>query len=205
MGDIAFYIKIVKALEAIDAPYMIVGAFAGIAFGIRRVTFDVDILVDLRPEDADALAAYFPLPRYYADPDMMRDSTACGLMFNIIDSSRADKADLIPLSREPEYQVAFARRIRKELADLDGNRFETWCAQPTDIIIGKLRAWTEGRSIKHHSDIFDMLIFSLNNPNAEPINVDEISHEADAMGEETLVLWLNLVSQAQDEARQQNS
>jgi hypothetical protein len=61
---------------------MIVGAFAGLAFGVNRATFDVDILVDLRERDFDALAAYFPPPRYYADPEMMRDSTRLGIKFN---------------------------------------------------------------------------------------------------------------------------
>jgi hypothetical protein len=37
----------VRALDEIGAPYMIVGAFAGLSFGITRATFDVDILVDL--------------------------------------------------------------------------------------------------------------------------------------------------------------
>jgi hypothetical protein len=51
MSAIDFYIQVVKALDDIDAPYMLVGAFAGLAFGISRATFDVDILVDLQEED----------------------------------------------------------------------------------------------------------------------------------------------------------
>lgn len=203
MSDIAFYLQVVRALEAIDARYMIVGAFAGSAFGIRRLTLDVDILVDLRQEDADALASHFPSPRYYADAQMMRDSMARGIMFNIIDSAEGDKADLVPLTREPDYEVAFARRIRKEMADRMGNTFEAWCAHPTDIIIGKLRAWTEGRSAKHRSDIFDMLIFSsLSAADTERIDVDAISREAEALGDQTLLLWLELVAQAREEAQQ---
>jgi hypothetical protein len=42
---------------------MIVGAFAGAAFGVVRSTADIDILVDLREEHIEALAAKFPLPR----------------------------------------------------------------------------------------------------------------------------------------------
>jgi hypothetical protein len=34
---------------------MIVGAFGGYPFGSTRVTFDIDILVDLREQDFDAL------------------------------------------------------------------------------------------------------------------------------------------------------
>ncbi|MBN2394447.1 MAG: hypothetical protein JXR84_27180 [Anaerolineae bacterium] len=65
MSAICFYLKVIKALEEMQAPYLIVGAFAGLAFGVTRATFDVDILVDLHDEDFEALAAQFPLPRYY--------------------------------------------------------------------------------------------------------------------------------------------
>ena len=74
MSALKFYARVVRVLDEIEAPYMLVGAFAGLAFGITRSTFDMDILVDLREEDIQALANRFPLPRYYADPEMMRDS-----------------------------------------------------------------------------------------------------------------------------------
>lgn len=107
MTPISFYVQIVKALDEIDAPYMIVGAFGGYPFGITRVTFDIDILVDLREQDFEVLSQKFPLPRYYADPKMMRNSTEMGIMFNIIDTNGGIKADLVPLKREPDYQIAF--------------------------------------------------------------------------------------------------
>jgi len=78
---------------------MLVGAFAGLAFGITRTTFDIDILVDLRESDFQALADRFPPPRYYADPEMMRNSTRLGIMFNLIDSEEGVKADVVPLAR----------------------------------------------------------------------------------------------------------
>jgi hypothetical protein len=81
---LGFYFDVVRALDDIGASYMLVGAFAGSAFGIRRATFDVDILVDLHEPHFDLLAARFPPPRYYADPVQMRDSTRLGIMFNII-------------------------------------------------------------------------------------------------------------------------
>jgi hypothetical protein len=93
MNIIGFYLDVVRALDEIDAPYMLVGAFAASAFGLRRATFDVDILVDLQERHFDALAARFPPPRYYADPVQMRDSTRLGIMFNIIDTDQGAKAD----------------------------------------------------------------------------------------------------------------
>jgi hypothetical protein len=42
MDMLDFYIRVVKALDEIGAPYMIVGAFGGSVFGIVRSTNDID-------------------------------------------------------------------------------------------------------------------------------------------------------------------
>jgi hypothetical protein len=202
MSAIGFYIKVVQALDEISAPYMIVGAFAGLAFGVTRATFDIDILVDLDEQHFDALAARFPLPRYYADPQMMRESTRLGILFNLIDTEEGVKADLVPLSREPEYRTALARRIRQTFQDEQGIAFEAWCAQPADIIIGKLKAWNEGRSNKHPSDIFSMLVFSLGGSSDVPVDLQIVSTQAARMGMETLTLWKGLVGRAERAVRE---
>ncbi len=201
MSALGFYLKVVKALEEIQAPYMIVGAFAGLAFGVTRATFDVDILVDLHDEDFEALAARFPLPRYYADPEMMRNSTRMRIMFNIIDTEEGIKADLVPLTREPDYRIAFDRRVRQLFEDEEGNTFEAWCAQPTDIIIGKLKAWTEGRSEKHPLDIKAILVFTLSGFSPEAINLQAIEVEAARLGADTVKLWRELMFAAKEAVR----
>lgn len=96
--DLSLFVDILKTLENIDAPYMIIGAFAGTVYGINRVTYDIDIVVDLSERHIQSLSDNYPLPRYYADPEMIRNSIAMGIMFNIIDTERGEKADLMPLS-----------------------------------------------------------------------------------------------------------
>ena len=91
--DLSLFLDILKTLEKIHAPYMVIGAFAGTVYGITRVTYDIDIVVELMDEHADALSASYPLPRYYADPVMIRNSIEMGIMFNIIDTTRGEKAD----------------------------------------------------------------------------------------------------------------
>ncbi len=199
MSALKFYARVVRALDEIEAPYMLVGAFAGLAFGITRSTFDMDILVDLREEDIQALANRFPLPRYYADPEMMRDSMARGMMFNIIDSEEGVKADLVPLTREPQYRIAFERRIRRSFEDPDDIAFEAWCARPEDIIIGKLRAWAEGQSAKHPADIHDILVFLLSGESELPYDLEIVSVTAAQLGLPILKLWRELVAGAEAE------
>lgn len=201
MNALSFYFKVVQALEEIQAPYMIVGAFAGLAFGVNRATFDVDILVELRESDFDTLAARFPPPRYYADPEMMRDSTRLGMMFNLIDTELGVKADLVPLTREPGYRAAFERRIRQSFEDESGQTFEAWYAQPTDIIIGKLKAWDEGRSAKHPGDIHAMLVFAFSGLSDVELDLGAIGVAAARLGPETAELWHSLRARAEAEVQ----
>lgn len=201
MSLIAFYIEVVRALDEINAPYMIVGAFAGSVYGLTRVTYDVDIIVDLKESHFHALAARFPSPRFYADPDRMRDSTRMGIMFNLIDSTRGAKADLVPLSREPEYRYAFARRIRRTFFDENGESFEAWCARLEDIIVGKLQAWSEGRSPKHPNDIYAMLLFLFSGLGQEECDLKYIEARATHFGVDTAEVWSELVARAEREAR----
>jgi hypothetical protein len=199
MTPISFYVQIVNALDEIGALYMIVEAFGGYPFGITRVTFDIDILVDLREQDFDALSQKFPLPGYYADPEMMRNSTQMGIMFNIIDTSEGIKADLVPLKREPDYEGAFERRVRRNFVDPAGNAFSAWVAQPTDIIIRKLVAWNEGRSDKHPKDIHTMLAFDLSGSSDLPIDYETIAQEAKRLGQETFEMWNRVLANAKEE------
>lgn len=201
MTAISFYVQIVRALDEIGASYMIVGAFGGYPFGITRVTFDIDILVDLREQDFDALSERFPLPRYYADPEMMRNSTQMGIMFNIIDTNEGIKADLVPLKREPDYEIAFERRVRRNFVDPAGNAFSAWVAQPTDIIIGKLTAWDEGRSDKHPKDIYAMLAFDLSGSSDLSIDYETVAQEAKRLGRETLDMWNQVLANAKEEVK----
>jgi hypothetical protein len=196
-----FYVRVVQALDEIGAPYMIVGAFGGSAFGISRTTYDIDILVDLREQDFEALSQRFPLPRYYADPEMMRDSVDLGIMFNIIDTDEGIKADLVPLRREPDYKTAFERRVRREFVAPGGESFEAWVAEPTDIIIGKLKAWNEGRSNKHPADIYSMLVFDLSGFSDVSIDIKLISADAARISPETAELWRQLIVRARQETQ----
>lgn len=199
--DLSLFLDILKTLEGLRAPYMIIGAFAGTVYGITRVTYDIDMVVDLSDAHINALSAHYPLPRYYADPEMIRNSIALGIMFNIIDTERGEKADLVPLSGTPSYYPAFQRRIR-QLVEIPGAEpFEVWCAQPDDVIYGKLLAWDEGRSRKHEGDILEMLTYHYAKRGIHDHSIEEsIERILHQLSEETILLWQTIKSQAQKEA-----
>lgn len=193
MSEFSFYMDVLRALEAVGAAYMVVGAFGASAYGLTRSTHDVDIIVDLDSAACEALAACFPAPRYYADPQQMRDSIQRGITFNIIDGSQGVKADLVPLPQEPAYRTAFQRRVRCTVVDPQGQEFEVWCARPEDIIVGKLMAWQEGRSAKHPADIAVVLSFALSGLGATPFDVDYVTARAEQIGADALTLWHELL------------
>ena len=199
MSEFKFYLDVLKALDEVGSNYMVVGAYGASAYGLSRNTHDVDIIVDLDSAACDALALHFPPPRYYADPVQMRDSIRHGIMFNIIDGSQGVKADLVPLSREPTYQVAFRQRIRRQVQDGDGMPFEIWCARPEDIIVGKLMAWQEGRSTRHPSDIYTVLNFVLSGLAGMEFDVEYVARRATSIGADALRLWLAILDRVQRE------
>ncbi len=41
------YFSVIQTLERLDAPYVIIGAFAGMSYGVTRLTADMDIVVNL--------------------------------------------------------------------------------------------------------------------------------------------------------------
>jgi hypothetical protein len=201
--DLSIFFDILHTLEDIGAPYMIVGAFAAIVYGTTRTTYDIDIIVDLTEAHIQALADAYPPPRYYADPFQMRDSIRMGIMFNIIDSTRGEKADLIPLKMDPRYRRAFERRVRQTV-DVPGEEpFEVWCARPEDVIVGKLTAWAEGRSAKHETDIYQMMILYYLDPDSAPgVDFDPayVDAQARALGEDVVELWTSIKEAARREA-----
>lgn len=192
-ADLSLFLDILQTLERIDAPYMIIGAFAGTFYGINRVTYDIDIVVDLSEKHIQALSDSYPLPRFYADPEMIRNSISMGIMFNIIDTERGEKADLVPLGGTLEYRPAFERRARQTVEMFGEEPFEVWCAMPDDIVHGKLMAWTEGRSRKHETDIFDMLLHHYLRKETI-LNISIIDGYAKKMGEDTFQLWEDIKS-----------
>ena len=202
--DLRLFFDILQTLDRINAPYMIIGAFAAAIYGNTRTTYDIDIVVSLNEQQILALAATYPPPRYYADPEQMRNSIRLGISFNIIDGKMGDKADLSPLTRDSRYRWAFQNRVRQTIDLPDGTPFEAWCARPEDVIIGKLLAWAEGRSRKHEIDIYGMMLAHYTRVLlGQDAQFDEgyVTAQAKKLEEEVLEFWASINEAAQQEVR----
>jgi hypothetical protein len=151
----AFFTYVIKVLENLGIPYMVVGGFAAIFYGEPRLTIDVDIVVDMEPEHIKPLVAAFPVPDYYVSEEGIRDSLQRGYPFNVIQSATGAKVDLVPLPRDPFTRSAFQRRQRLEFDE--AGRSATFIT-PEDIIVAKLIAHRETGSDKHLRDARGVLV-----------------------------------------------
>jgi hypothetical protein len=202
--DRSLFADILHALETLDVPYAIVGAFAAAAYGAARATYDVDIVVDLSDKHIQSLVARYPPPRYYADPQQMRKSIRQGIMFNIIDGHMGQKADLLPVTMNPVFVGMLARRTRLAVEVPGGEVLQAWCASPSDVVIGKLMAWAEGRSKKHETDIYDMLVFHfLELDLSTPLDEAAVDAAAETLGPDVAEVWARLREAAREEAGRQ--
>ena len=144
---------VIQVLEEQGVTYMLVGSMASIIYGEHRFTADVDIVVELNAEQADALCAAFPAGEYYVSPEAAREAVRLRRQFNIIHPASGMKVDLILARSDPWGKSQVARRQRvKIMPDREG-----YIARPEDIIISKMRYYEMGGSVKHLRDITGIL------------------------------------------------
>ena len=150
-----FLAYLIETLERLQIPYMIVGGFAAILYGEPRLTIDVDIVVDLKPEQVGPLVMAFPISDYYISEEGVRDSVERRYPFNIIQPSTGAKIDLVPLTGDPLTRRAFQRRQRMTYGE-EGR--SAWFISAQDIVIAKLVAYRQTGSDKHLRDARGVLI-----------------------------------------------
>jgi hypothetical protein len=144
-----FFAYTVGVLERLAIPYMVVGGFAAITYGVPRLTLDVDVVVDMRWEHIGPFVQAFPSPDYYVSEEAIRDSLMRRYPFNVIESNTAAKVDLVPLPRDVFTLAAFQRRQRLEY---DAQGHTAAFITPEDIIVAKLIAHRETGSERHLRD-----------------------------------------------------
>lgn len=113
---------------------MITGAIASSLQGEPRSTHDLDVVVEIREDDVEALLSAFPEPDFYADANAARAAVRSGSMFNILDMREGDKVDFWLLTDEPFDRSRFARKVQEEVFGIRLN-----VSAPEDTILAKLR------------------------------------------------------------------
>lgn len=145
-------LRVRKALEAADVPYMLTGSFASSLHGAPRVTHDVDIVIAPTLGALGKLIEQFPEDRYYVSRGAALQAYGSEGMFNVVDFETGWKIDLILRKSRPFSVEEFARR-REE--NLDGVR--VFVATPEDVIIAKLEWAKLGQSERQLRDVAGIL------------------------------------------------
>lgn len=140
---------VISVLEDLNIPYMIGGSVAAIAYGKPRLTLDMDIVINLNPNQAQKLVARFNKEEYYADLNMILNAIETKGHFNIINSKTAVKIDFYVLANDAFSQAQFARKTKEAFTESQVASF----AAPEDVILKKLEWYKMGESQKHLDDI----------------------------------------------------
>jgi len=137
-------LKVVKVFEELGIAYHIGGSLASSAFGIARSTLDVDIVADIKPEQASDI--YENLRgEFYVDPEMIINAIQKESSFNLIHLETLFKVDIFPLKNHPFDQQAFQRRLQKAISEETSQQL--FFATPEDIILHKLVWYKTGEEV----------------------------------------------------------
>lgn len=144
---------VTKTLDRLALPHMLVGSFAGYAYGEPRLTQDIDLVLELPLALVPAFCGAFPPPEFFLSEPAVRDAVRTRFQFNILHPTSGNKVDCI-FPRGDEWGKSQLGRRRRQLI-LDD--LEAYLASPEDVILGKLWYYSEGGSDKHLRDIAGIL------------------------------------------------
>lgn len=148
----------IARLNRLPIRYIITGAVASTIYGEPRLTHDLDLVLELEPEDAEKFAGMFPIEDFYCPPpEIIRLEVRRRQRghFNLIHHETGFKADIYTSGKDKLHKWALENRRQ---VDVDGEIY--WLAPVEYVILRKLEYYREGGSEKHLRDIASILILS---------------------------------------------
>jgi len=178
---------VIRQLEGTDIEYMLAGSWASSVYGEPRQTLDVDIVINLRPEEVDSLCGLFPKSEgFYVSVDAARQAVRARHQFNVLHPASGNKVDFIVAADDAWNRGQLARRRRVFI----NPHLEGFSSSPEDVIIAKMLYYREGASEKHVNDIAKML-----DKSGAIIDQDYITHWSTQLG--LLPIWEVIKSRVQ--------
>ena len=170
MPEPNLFMIFISRLNKLAVRYMVTGAVAIVIYGEPRLTHDIDVVVDLNPEDAEKLVQAFPSEEFYCPPiEVIKLEIHRPLRghLNLIHYETGFKADIYALGQDELHHWAITKRKSFEM---EGEPI--WLAPPEYVILRKLEYYREGGSEKHLTDIANMLEIS-----SEDINFEQLQNK----------------------------
>jgi len=148
--------KIVHILEEEHIPYMVVGGFALSYYNRARTTNDIDINIQVYPNQLEKIVKYYPdwMPSLQA----FKDNAERGTVFNLFDFDTGVKMDFMVYQDSDYNWTAFERK-----KSVDYMRVKCNVSSPEDLVLSKLIWYNLSKSEKQWADlVFLMTIPDLN-------------------------------------------
>jgi hypothetical protein len=127
-----FLSDVLTRLNQISVAYMLTGSMASNYWGTPRTTHDIDLVILLKRDEVDRLAAAFS-EGFFVQRESVNSVFRPPYQFNIIDEQSALKADFWQLRDNVFEQQMFSRRLAVDLFSVPA-----WIATAEDIILHKL-------------------------------------------------------------------
>ena len=169
------FLLFISPLNCLGIPYMVTGSAASMAYGLPRVTLDIDMVIEINASQSRLLPASFPTEKFYcppADVINLEIKRASRGHFNVIHMESGFKADFYTMGDDPLHKWGMVRRRKVAFSGE-----QVMLAPAEYVIIRKLEYHMEGGSDKHLYDIRGMLDVS-----KELIDNDELVHMVSQRG-----------------------
>jgi hypothetical protein len=141
----------VSRVDALGISYMVTGSLAMSVYITARTTMDIDVVIEIRSNEAERFANQF-LDGYYVNPNSIRRAIDNQSMFNIVNQVQGVKIDCIPRKDDEFSRERFKRRV---MATIDDAKF--WAITKEDLILAKLMWASESHSEVQFRDISNLV------------------------------------------------
>lgn len=147
-------IALARTLERLKIPYLVTGGIAVVVWGRPRFTADIDIVVELRAEQAGRLArALKRIGReVYVDAEEVAVAVRAGGEFGFFDPRSGLRVDFWMLKDDAFDRERLHRRIRRRIAGVP-----VYFSSPEDLILMKLLWRKESGSERQLEDVASIL------------------------------------------------
>lgn len=141
---LAGFESVVKALDELRIPYLVVGSVASSVFGISRATNDVDFLCWLRLGVVGSFVTRLG-PEFIAFEDEITASVKAGRPFNLIHKPSVNKFDFFP-ALSPFHHSELQRAQRMPLT-FSSSGVQIRIATAEDTVLAKLLWFRDGGEV----------------------------------------------------------
>ena len=145
-------LKIVtQRLKEADINYMVSGSIAANYYTIPRMTRDIDVVIELKPDDIDKFIVLFE-GDFYVNREMIADAVSRQGMFNLIHNRYVIKIDFI-IKKSSAYQNAEFSRRKQVLIE----QSPIWFVSAEDLVISKLLWAKDSHSEMQLKDVRNLM------------------------------------------------